>query len=146
VYAQYAAIALVSMAITAGSRTQDRVDLAIRDATVLDVRSGRLLEHTTILITGDRIQAVVAGATANAPVPRRTIDARGRLVTPGIIDCHFHSGMVLGDSVTPTNGYITHLVMRPDSIGACGDLRSTVRSPKPCDWACIPMGTSAMER
>jgi hypothetical protein len=111
-------MAFAGMTLASRGRAQDRVDLAIRDATVLDVRSGRLLEHRTILIAGDRIRAVVAGATAISPVPARTIDAQGRLVTPGIIDCHFHSGMVLGDSVTPTNGYITHLVMRPDSITA----------------------------
>jgi len=80
------------------------VDLAIRDATVLNVRSGRS-------------QAIDSG-TARAVVARRTIEARGRVVTPGVFDVHSHSGMVLGDSVTPTNGYITHLVMRPDSIAA----------------------------
>jgi hypothetical protein len=97
--------------------TSRGVDLAIRDATVLDVRSGRLLPHRTVSIANGLIQAIDSG-TDRAVVARHTIEARGRVLAPGLFDVHSHSGMVLGDSVTPTNGYITHLVMRPDSIAA----------------------------
>lgn len=94
------------------------VDLAIRDATILDVRSGRLLPHRTVLIADGLIRAILAPGAGSAIVARRTIEGRARLLTPGLFDVHSHSGMVLGDSVTPTNGDITHLVMRPDSIAA----------------------------
>jgi hypothetical protein len=109
--------ALVSVAVIVQAGAPGGVDLAIRDATVLDVRSGRLLPHRTVLISGAVITAIDSGAD-RAVVARRTIEARGRVLTPGLFDVHSHSGMVLGDSVTPTNGPITHLVMRPDSIAA----------------------------
>jgi hypothetical protein len=105
-------IALIALGpIPAGAQ----VDLAITDATVLDVRSGTALPHRTVLIDHSIIRAILAHGTAPA---RRTIAAHGRVLTPGIFDVHSHSGMIFGDSVTPTNGYITHLVMTPDSIAA----------------------------
>ena len=64
-------------------------DLVIVDATVFDARSRSTLPHHTVVIEGDRIAAVLP---ADAPLPeaRRAIDARGRLLTPGLIDVHSH--------------------------------------------------------
>lgn len=42
----------------------------------------------SVAIDGDRI--VYAGPAADAPAARRTIDAEGRLLTPGVIDSHNH--------------------------------------------------------
>ncbi len=83
-------------------------DTAIVHARVLDVRTGRVRENASILIRDGRIADVVADGAAAGVSAGHTIDAAGRLVTPGLVDVHFHSGEIVGDSLT----------MRPDSIRA----------------------------
>jgi len=62
-------------------------DLIIRDANLVD-GSGAPARPADIAVDGDRIAEVVApGAAWTA---RRTIDAGGRLVTPGWVDVHTH--------------------------------------------------------
>lgn len=47
------------------------------------------LENTDILVTNGKISKI--GKNLSAPAGTRTIDATGKFVTPGIIDCHSHS-------------------------------------------------------
>jgi len=62
----------------------------------LAARPDALIEDGLIAARDGRI--VYAGAAASAPVlnPARTLDCGGRLVTPGLIDCHTH--LVYGGS------------------------------------------------
>lgn len=78
-------------------------DLIIRGGRVIDP-SVRLDAIRDVAIAGGRIAAVEANITADAT---DTIDARGKLVVPGLIDIHTHvarttegPGLVLQDGVT----------------------------------------------
>ena len=74
---------------------QGMVDLALVDVDVFDARSGSVQADRTLLIDGDRIQAI---QPKDEPVrARTTIEGRGRLVTPGLIDTHAHLLLILGD-------------------------------------------------
>jgi imidazolonepropionase-like amidohydrolase len=75
-------------------------DTAIVHARVLDVRTGLVRENACILVRDGRIADVVADSLPAGRTAARTIDAAGRLVTPGLIDVHFHSGEIVGDSLT----------------------------------------------
>src|SRR5207244_10416673 len=82
---------------------QEKVDLIIKGGRVIDP-SVRLDGVRDIAISGGRIAAVEPGITASAAA---TIDARGKIVTAGLIDIHTHCGregrgpgMVLQDGVT----------------------------------------------
>ena len=80
-----------------------RYDLLIRGGRVIDP-SVRLDAVRDVAIAGGRIAAVEPSIAAGAA---ETIDARGKLVVPGLIDIHTHTGrsaegpvMVLQDGVT----------------------------------------------
>ena len=68
------------------------IDLLIAGGTVLTVdRERRIIEDGAVAIDGDRIVGVgKAAALSAAHVPRRTIDARGKLVMPGLVNGHSH--------------------------------------------------------
>ena len=94
----------------AGSRARVRVraqatryDLIIKGGRVIDP-SARLDAVRDVAISGGRIAAVNAGIAGDAA---ETIDARGKLVVPGLLDIHTHAArsadgplLVLQDGVT----------------------------------------------
>jgi cytosine deaminase len=63
------------------------IDLLIKGANLPDGRSG-----IDIACSGGRISAIEPNITAE---PARQIDARGRLVSPPFVDCHFHMDATL---------------------------------------------------
>jgi imidazolonepropionase-like amidohydrolase len=73
--------------------------ILIRDATVL-TGIGARIDGGDVLIENGRIAAV--GQQLDAPAGARVIDARGRWVTPGLIDVHSHLG------VYPSPGVLAH--------------------------------------
>lgn len=105
---QFLSTAAASAATVArGPRTvaaqRQRYDLIIRGGRVLDP-SVRLDAIRDVAISGGRIAALEAEIAADAA---DTIDARGKLVVPGLIDIHTHTarsaqgpGLVLQDGVT----------------------------------------------
>jgi imidazolonepropionase-like amidohydrolase len=72
----------------------------IRGATVL-TGFGTRIDNGDVLIAQGRIEAV--GRDLPAPANARVIDARGRWVTPGIIDVHSHLGVAASPSVKANN-------------------------------------------
>ena len=68
-----------------------RENMAIVGGTVFD-GAGRRIENGVVIVTDGKIAAV---GDASTPVPggHRVVDARGRFVTPGIIDVHSHLGV-----------------------------------------------------
>jgi len=60
----------------------------IRSGQCLDTETLRLLPDTSVLIRDGRIEAV--GTDLAAPEGASVIDARGKTVMPGLIDCHVH--------------------------------------------------------
>ena len=65
-------------------------------ATVFDGVGGQL-ENTDILIENGRIAAI--GSGLSAPEGASVIDARGRFITPGVVDIHSHLGVYPSPSV-----------------------------------------------
>src|SRR5690606_32579720 len=64
-------------------------DVLIVHATVLDGAGGRL-DNADILLREGRVAAV--GPGLEAPAGAQVIEARGRWITPGLIDIHSHAG------------------------------------------------------
>jgi hypothetical protein len=63
-------------------------DLLIRNATIIDVATGRATPQRSILIHNSQIAAI--GPSIHAPKATRIIDASGKFVIPGLWDMHVH--------------------------------------------------------
>ncbi len=66
----------------------EKMDLVIRNANLFDTRTGLLSANQTILVKDGIIIQVTTKKKNYAAT--KTIDARGKLVTPGFIDTHIH--------------------------------------------------------
>jgi cytosine deaminase len=111
-------------------------DLIVKGGTLPD---GRVAD---IAITGDRI-VEVGRVQAEA---RRVIDATGDLVSPPLVDPHFHMDAVLSYGLPRINASGTLL----EGISLWGELRETAtvdemvaRALRYCDWA-VSMGLLAI--
>lgn len=70
-------------------RAQGAADILVRNGRVID-GTGRPAQNADIAITGDRITFIGDASRANITA-KRTIDARGLIVSPGFIDPHTHA-------------------------------------------------------
>jgi imidazolonepropionase-like amidohydrolase len=61
--------------------------LALVDANLIDVRTGRVTPHAILVLRDGKIASAGAGA---APAGVKAIDLKGKYVLPGLIDCHTH--------------------------------------------------------
>jgi imidazolonepropionase-like amidohydrolase len=82
----------------------------IKNATVLTITRG-VLANTDVLIRNGKIAAV--GKGLNAPANAHVIDATGKYVMPGIIDCHSHSML---DTINEGTLAVTSMVRTRDVI------------------------------
>ncbi|HRH40096.1 MAG TPA: amidohydrolase [Pyrinomonadaceae bacterium] len=78
---------LLVFAVNIFGQTQD---VLIKNATILTAINGTLL-NTDILIQNGKITKIGKGLTASSNA--KVIDATGKFISPGIIDCHSHSMM-----------------------------------------------------
>ena len=97
--------------------------LAMTNVNVVDVRSGDILEGVTVVVRDGRIESVgmerPAGATA--------VDLRGRYMTPGFFEGHFHGGSIGSAQRALVSGVTT---AKGASVGGYSDvaLRDMVRA------------------
>ncbi|MBW1919198.1 MAG: amidohydrolase family protein, partial [Deltaproteobacteria bacterium] len=71
------------------------------------IGDGRILEHGTVLLDGQRITKVIEGEM-DLPPDTRKIPLEGRTVLPGFIDCHVH--LCLDGGPDPISSVITESV------------------------------------
>ena len=77
--------------------------VAFVGARIVTMEGDRVIEDGTIVVRGNRIEAV--GPRAETPVPSgaRVIDASGQTIMPGIIDVHAHAGHFGGGALPQAN-------------------------------------------
>lgn len=125
------ALALAGGAMHAADvRAAERVDLLVRDATVIDVVDGKRRPHQTIAVRGARIVAIVDEARAGRFDAEQTVDASGKFAIPGLWDMHVHFGG--GEALIEENRnllplYVAHGITAVRD--AAGDL-----SPSVLEW------------
>jgi imidazolonepropionase-like amidohydrolase len=105
-------LAIVSaMPMTAArAQRESSAETLIKNATVLTVTRGTLT-NTDVLLRNGKIAAV--GKNLNASANARVIDATGKFVMPGIIDCHSHSML---DTINEGTLAVTSMVRTEDVL------------------------------
>jgi 5-methylthioadenosine/S-adenosylhomocysteine deaminase len=75
----------------------ESADLLVRNGTIVTMDGSRtVIENGAVAIRGDRIAAVGTSAEIGAHYrAKRTIDARGGIMLPGLINTHNHAAMTL---------------------------------------------------
>lgn len=73
--------------------------------------AGGVLERATILIRGDRIEAVGADAALPVPDGATRVDVAGRTIMPGLVNAHGHVGSTVGLRADP-QGYTRDNLLR----------------------------------
>lgn len=107
------ALLLVCLLVAHGLAAQQQkqepaTDVVIRNATILTVTKGTI-QNGSVHIRDGKIAAV--GTNVAAPAGARVIDAKGKFVSPGIIDAHGH--WALSNDVNEATSPITpHMLMR----------------------------------
>ena len=69
---------------------REKADLAIVDGTVLNVYTGEFLEQCSVAVKGEWIAYVGPNPEKNIGQETEIIDARGKILIPGLIDGHAH--------------------------------------------------------
>ena len=100
-------VILALFSAAAHSQTNDSV-LVIRGAMLVDVKSGREVPNSVIVVRGERIAEVIKEGKADIPAGAQIIDAKGKWIIPGLIDSHAHAdsaeetpfGLYLANGVT----------------------------------------------
>ena len=64
--------------------------VAFVGVSVLPLDSERVLEDQTVVVRGDRIEAMGPKASTPVPTGATQIDGRGRFLMPGLVDMHIH--------------------------------------------------------
>ena len=109
--AHLALLLLATFAASAQAQTAPAHDVLIKNATVMTVTHGNI-QNGSIYIKDGKIAAV--GATVNAPADATVIDAGGKYLTPGIVDCHSH--IALDEDVNEATSPITPHMMMQDAF------------------------------
>ncbi|MCX6553118.1 MAG: amidohydrolase [Acidobacteria bacterium] len=102
-----ASVALLTCAmpgVAQQPRERQAADLIVTNGYVVTMNDGKeIVENGAVVIAGGRIVAVGPAAIAVQFTAPRTIDARGAIVMPGMINTHTHASMTvfrgLGDDV-----------------------------------------------
>ena len=125
----------------AGAQTKNEV--LIKNGTVLTASHGTL-ENTDILVRDGKIAKI--GKNLSASASAKVIDATGKFVTPGIIDCHSHTMI---DAVNEGSLAVTSMtrirdVLNPSDIAIYRALAGGVTTANILHGSANPIGGQSM--
>jgi Tol biopolymer transport system component len=85
--------------------------VAFTNGRVITMRGDEVIEHGTVVVTGNRIAAV--GPAADVPIPAgaKVIDVAGKFVMPGLIDMHGHIDCCYETGVTPQKQFTRYAAL-----------------------------------
>jgi imidazolonepropionase-like amidohydrolase len=132
-------LALVFSAATLAQSARPSV-VAIRGGTLLTVTRGTI-QNGTIVLRDGKI-AAIGGANTEVPAGADVIDAKGRFVTPGVIDAHSH---IAADSINEGGTTVSSMtgiedVIDPTDVSIYRDLAGGVTVANVLHGSANPIG------
>jgi imidazolonepropionase-like amidohydrolase len=120
-------------------KAENPTETLIRNATVLTITHGTLA-NTDVLIRNGKIHAIGKGLKAGASA--RVIDATGKFLMPGIIDCHSHSMLdaVNEGTLAVTSMARTRDVLNPTDVDLYRELAGGVTTANLLHGSANPIG------
>lgn len=113
--------------------------VVFQNATIFDGTGGEPYERGTLVVEGERIQAVGPMSQVSTPRDARVIELDGKTVMPGLIDAHAHMGFVEQNFSADTEN------RHPGAVYAYSVARNiqdtlmhgftTIRDAGGCDWS-----------
>ena len=85
-----------------------KVDLVLRDLTIVDVANNQLIPHQTVVIAKDRIVEVGQNNIGNKYQATQLIQSTGKYIMPSLWDMHVHFG---GDTLKEENKWLLPLYL-----------------------------------
>ena len=126
------AAAMLATGLFSAAHAADKiaVDVALTQATIIDVAAGTRAKGQSVLLKGDTIVAVVSDTELKKNyAPRKTIKLPGKYLMPGLWDTHVHFGG--GEALIEENKQLLPLYLAHGitAVRDCaGDLSDTVLS------------------
>ena len=108
----------ISLAVTAiADKPSGTIALVGAHIITMADESGGIIEDATLLITGNRIEAIGPRADIEIPQGVRTLDLDGKTIMPGFIDAHAH-GPQGRDDIVPAQNWsaVAHLALGVTTI------------------------------
>jgi Tol biopolymer transport system component/imidazolonepropionase-like amidohydrolase len=84
--------------------------VAVVGGRVVTMRGDEVIEDGTVVIAGNRIQAVGPRGSVSVPAGAYVVDAKGKTVIPGLIDVHWH-GPFGSDGIVPQRNWVTYATL-----------------------------------
>lgn len=78
--------------------------IAFRGARIVSMNGDEVIDGGTVLVRGDRIEAVGPDSEVTVPREARVYDATGTTIVPGFVDVHWH-GSVGSDELIPQQNW-----------------------------------------
>jgi imidazolonepropionase-like amidohydrolase/Tol biopolymer transport system component len=87
----------------------DRPDatVALVGARLVTMRGDEVVDDGTIVVRGNRIEAVGPRAEVQVPAGATVVDAAGKTIVPGLVDAHWHGSMG-DDGVVPQQSWVNY--------------------------------------
>ena len=133
-----AALALLAVALAPAAASVQAATL-IRNATLATIANGTI-ENASLLIENGKIAAL--GPDVVAPAGATVIDATGKFVLPGVIDCHSHLAVdAINESSVPVSSMADMAdVLNPEDIAIYRALAGGVTTANVLHGSANPIG------
>jgi hypothetical protein len=126
ILATFVCISFPIVSVTAHAKTKLDDSYIISNATVIDVQTGDL-NSRDIWVRDGKIAALALPGQLKSLGHKRTVDAKGKFVIPGLWDAHAHIAMFPQDSSNMAKLYIANGVTSIRDMGGDLDLLLTLR-------------------
>ncbi len=84
--------------------------IAFTGARIVTMKGDEVVENGTVVVNGNRIEAVGPSASVAVPAGAKVIDAAGKTIIPGLVDVHWHGSMG-AEQLIPQQSWVNYAAL-----------------------------------